>query len=192
MVRDPARRQRPRTTSGRSRWRELALTAALTTAAVVLGISGAGVTSALLSDSATQDSVTVSAGTLGIQINGDESAVLAPKRLSPAAPASWPFRVANSGDARTRLSALVAAPGGPTYAASARALLAPVADSASCTASLAGTPAALDGYSLPAMGTLGVGQGQWYCLVVSLPAQVPAGSGQPLSFTLTVNAVQID
>ncbi len=173
------------------RLRSLVGTLAAATAAVVLGVSGAGVTHAYLNATAGPAASTITAGTAAIQINGSATATLSPTALSPAAPAVWAFTVTNAGDAPMSLAAAISAPGGPAYAASAKALLTAVPNAAACTAAVAGTPSVLNGYSAPALGALPVGASQWYCLVVSLPNPMPAaGSGSSHSFTMTVNATQ--
>ncbi|UJP10264.1 hypothetical protein L2X99_00635 [Microbacterium sp. KUDC0406] len=188
-----ARSAAPRTrrTAPTARWRTLLLAIFSSTAAVAIGASGAGVTYAYLNASAPMNGATVRAGALAIQINGSASADLGAKKVSPAAPAAWAFTVANTGDAPTALSAKITAPTGPAYAGSARAVLAPVADSASCKTTVTGPQAALNGYTLPTMGALAPGQTRSYCLVVSLPAGTSAnGSGSSLDFVVTVDAAQ--
>lgn len=173
------------------RLRSVVLTVALCAAAVLVGVSGAGVTQALLTSTATQPGFTVKAGTLTVLIDGAASATLAPKPLSPAAPAAWAFRVTNNGDARAGLAAHIAAPTGPAYATSARALIAPVVGEGSCSAAVVGTTAALHGYANSDLGAVDAGQSQWYCLVVSLPSGTAStGTGSPLSFSLTIDATQ--
>lgn len=174
------------------RRRSLATTAILSAIAVFIGITGAGVTSALLTSTATQPGATITAGTAGIRIDGDTTSVLGSRALSPAAPAVWAFTLTNTGDAPLAPSGSIAVTaGGPAYSAAAQARVAPVANAAACTAALGGTPAPLNGYVVPAMSALAVGQTQWYCLVVSLPSGTSsAGSGLPLSFTMTVSATQ--
>lgn len=174
------------------RFRALVTTAILSLFAVLIGISGAGVTSALLTSSATQSGATITAGTAGIRI-GDGSGALGSRALSPATPAVWAFAVSNTGDAPLALAGTLAATGAvPAYAAAALVSLAPVASESACTPAAAGTPAALNGFTAPAMGTLAAGQSSWYCLVVSLPAGTAAtGSGTPLSFTLNISATQV-
>lgn len=171
--------------------RSLLLTLVGAVAAVVIGVSGAGVTHAFLTATVTQPGATITAGTAGIQINGATAAALGSVALSPAAPAVWSFTVANTGNVALDLSARISAPAGPAFAPVARAVLAPVAGAAACSAALAGTPAALDGFTAPALGTVAAGASQTYCLVVSLPNPTPAaGSGSPLGFTVTVDAAQ--
>ncbi|WP_313355355.1 hypothetical protein [Microbacterium sp.] len=170
--------------------RSLLITASATAAAVLLGISGGGVTHAFLSASAPVAQATVHAGTFGIRIGDGTTAALPEKKLTPAAPATWAFTVTNTGEAPVDLTGRIAAPGGPAYAASARGALAEVADAAACTASLAGT-AALNGYTKPALGSLAPGKTKTFCLVVSLPNPSPAAdSGSAHSLTLTIDAVQ--
>lgn len=179
----------PATPRGR---RSLGITAVISAIAVFIGVSGAGVTSALLTSTATQPGATITAGTAGIRIDGDVTSALGSRALSPAAPAVWAFTITNTGDAPLAPTGSIAvAAGGPAYSAAARAVVAPVANAAACSAGIAGTPAALNGYVVPAMGALAAGQSQWYCLVVSLPAGTSAaGSGLPFSFTMTVTAAQ--
>lgn len=163
----------------------------LTVLAVAIGVGGAGVTTALLTSTATQSGATITAGTASLRINGDAVSNLGSRSLSPAAPAVWYFTATNTGDVPLMLTGAIAAPSGPAYRSATRALVAPVANAAACTAGLVGTPAALDGYVPPALGTLAAGATQAYCLVVSLPNPTPAtGSGSPLSFTLTIDAAQ--
>ena len=177
---------------GKERRRGLLTTLVVTVAAVLLGISGAGVTSALLTSTATQPGATITAGTGSIRIDGASTGVLGTRGLSPATPAAWAFTVTNTGDAPMTLAGTIAtAAGAPVYGNAAQALLVPVANAAACTPAVSGTAAALNGYANPAMGAVAVGQTSWYCLVVSLPMGTSAaGSGSPLSFTLTVNATQ--
>lgn len=175
----------------RSRLVGFAAATLLTGLAVLIGVSGAGVTSALLTATVSAPGPTVAAGTAALRIDGDAASSLGSRALSPAAPSVWAFTVTNTGDAALSLAGRIAAPTGPAYLASARALVASVPNAAACTSGLAGTPAALNGYVPPAMGALAAGQTQWYCLVVSLPVGTSAaGSGSPLSFTLTVDGTQ--
>lgn len=180
-----------RTRTRRRRLASFATATLLAALAVVIGVSGGGVTSAMLTSTATQPGATITAGTAAIRIDGDAASTLGTRPLSPATPAVWAFTVTNTGDVSLSLSGTIAAPAGPAYRASARALVSAVPNAAACTAALSGTPGALDGYVPPAMGILGAGQSQWYCLVVSLPTGTSAaGSGSPLSFTLNVTAAQ--
>lgn len=170
--------------------RSLLITASATAAAVLLGISGGGVTHAFLSDSAPVAQATVHAGTFGIRIGDGTTAALPEKKLTPASPAAWAFTVTNTGEAPVDLTGRIAAPGGPSYAASARGALAEVVDAAACTSALGGT-SALNGYAKPALGSLAPGRTKTFCLVVSLPNPSPAaGSGSAHTFTLTIDAVQ--
>lgn len=180
---------RPR--AHRSRFGSFATATLLAALAVAIGVGGAGVTSALLTASATQQGATITAGTAALRIDGDSVSSLGARALSPAAPAVWSFTVTNTGDVPLALSGAIGAPTGPAYRTFTRALLAAVPNAAACTASLAGTPAALDGYVPPALGTLAAGSTQRYCLVLSVPTGTSAaGTGSPLSFTLTVDGAQ--
>lgn len=189
------RRNAPRRSARRrrSRLRGFALTTAAVAVAVLIGLSGAGVTYAFLNAKATLPGATITAGTAAIQINGSAAATLGNQTLSPNTPAVWAFTVGNTGSVKMDISAALAATTSPAYASAARALLVPVANTAACTAGVAGTPAPLIGYTAPTstMGIIAAGGSQVYCLVVSLPAGTSsAGAGSPLSFTLTVAAAQ--
>lgn len=182
--------QGPKRPRGESKGRGIVVAILASAAAVALGASGAGVTFAFLNASATVTQATVKAGTFGIRIGDGTAAALPAKKLSPASPATWAFTVTNTGDAPADLAARIAAPGGPAYAASARASLTPVENASACTTGLAST-SSLNGYTNPALGSLAAGETKTYCLVVSLPNPTPAaGSGSAHSFTLTVDAVQ--
>lgn len=184
--RRPLRASTPKPLTGRTVLVSLFASAA----AVALGVSGAGVTFAFLSDSAPVAQATVQAATFGIRIGDGTTAALPEKKLTPAAPATWAFTVTNTGQAPVDLTGRIAAPGGPAYAESARGALTEVADAAACTSALAGT-SALNGYTKPALGSLTPGQTKSFCLVVSLPNPSPAaGSGSAHSLTLTIDAVQ--
>jgi len=111
----------------RSRLRGIALTTAAVALAVALGVSGAGVTYAFLTASATQKGAVITAGTAAIQINGSTAAALGNQTLSPSTPAVWAFTVANTGSVKMDISAAIAATNSPAYAPAARALLVPVA-----------------------------------------------------------------
>lgn len=175
---------------GSSKWRTVLVSIFASAAMVTLGVSGAGVTFAFLSDSTPVAQATTHAGTFGIRIGDGTAAALPEKKLTPAAPATWAFTVTNTGAAPVDLTGRIAAPGGPAYAESARGALTEVADAAACTSALAGT-SALNGYTKPALGSLASGQTKTFCLVVSLPNPSPAaGSGSAHSFTLTIDAVQ--
>lgn len=190
MQREPAASPQS-SASAPPRWRTLVVTVLVSGLAVFGGLSGAGVTQALLTGTAQQPAATLSAGTLTVQVNGAASAALGSKTVRPSSPAAWAFTVSNTGDAPADLAGSIAAPSGPAYAASVRALLAPVANAAACTTALAGTPAPLHGYTFATTGSLAPGQTRWYCLVVSVPAGTSAaGTGAPLTFTLTVDATQ--
>lgn len=178
------------TTPGVSRWRTVSFSIIASAVGVALGVSGAGATFAFLNVSTPVAEATVKAGTFGIRIGDGTSTALPAKKLSPAVPATWAFTVTNIGDAPADLAAQITAPGGPAYAASARGSLTEVADATACTSALAGTTP-LNGYTEPALGALAPNESRIYCLVAGLPNPAPAvGSGAPLAFTLTIDAVQ--
>ncbi len=177
----------------RRRVRSLITAVALSAAAVLIGLSGAGVTYAFLTATAIQPGATITAGTAAIQIDGSAAATLGNRTLSPNTPAAWAFTVANTGSVKMDISAAIAATTSPAYSAATRALLVPVASTAACTATVGGTPAPLAGFTATTstMGVIAAGGSQVYCLVLSLPVGTSGtGAGSPLSFTVTVNAAQ--
>lgn len=177
----------------RSQMRSLLGALVVSTVAVLIGLSGAGVTQAFLTASTTAPGATLTAGTAAIQINGAASAALGSRTLTPNTPAVWAFTVSNTGSVKMDISAGITAPAIPAYAPATRALLVPVANAAACTAAVAGTPASLNGYTATTatLGAIPAAATQTYCLVVSLPAGTSAaGAGSPLTFSLTVDAAQ--
>lgn len=120
----------------RSRWRTWVSGTAMTAAAVLIGLSGAGVTQAYLTASAPQPGATLTAGTAAIQVNGASTANLGSRALTPNTPAVWSFTVSNTGSVKMNIAALVSAPATSGYATSTRAILAQVSGPAACTASL--------------------------------------------------------
>lgn len=174
----------------RSRWRTWVSGTAMTAAAVLIGLSGAGVTQAYLTASAPQPGATLTAGTAAIQVNGASATNFGSRALTPNTPAVWSFTVSNTGSVKMNIAALVSAPATSGYATSTRAILAQVPGPAACTASLGGAAQPFNGLS-SALGALPAGATQTYCLVVSLPSGTSAvGTGSPLAFSMTVDAVQ--
>lgn len=175
-----------------SRIRGLVVGFALTVAAVLVGLSGAGVTTAFLSAGAQGGSATITAGTAALRINGSAAAALGAQALSPAAPAVWAFPVSNTGDVPLALvAATTASAPQPAYAAATRVLLVPVSGSGACTATTAGATAALGAQTASALGSIPAGGTQWFCLVLSVPnGTSAAGTGTALAFTLTFAGTQ--
>lgn len=189
----PSRADRGSVQPPRPRWRAWVTGTVITATAVLIGLSGAGVTQAYLTASASQPGATLTAGTAAIQVNGVSAANLGSRGLTPNTPAVWSFTVSNTGSVKMDISAVISAPAAAGYATSTRAVLAPVSGAAACTASLGGTPQPFDGFtaSTASLGAVQAGAVQTYCLVVSLPSGTSAvGSGSPLAFSMTVDAVQ--
>ena len=162
------------------------------TAAVVVGLSGAGATYAFLTSTTNAPGATLTAGTLTLRIDGTSSASLGTFEVSPNTPVARAFNVANTGDAPATLDATIEATSTPQIASHALARITPVAGSAGCAVGLGGTQAALDGYSVAlGGGPLAGGATRWYCLEVALAAGPPATvSGQGLDFDVTVAGTQ--
>lgn len=193
-TRVPSTRAAARAASMRSRTRfkRLSLATLASAAAVAVGLGSAGATTALLSSQSNLAGATISAGTLGIRVNGAASAALGNWNVSPATPIARAYQVSNIGDAPATLTTNIAVSTPmPALASHTQATLAPVANSAACTTGLSGTTAGLNGYSFTDPTPLNGGASRWYCLRISLPTGTPGSvSGQNLSFTATVNGVQ--
>lgn len=159
--------------------------------AVVVGVGGAGGTYALLSVTAPFSGATLTAGTLGMQLNGASSASLGAFAVSPNTPVAKPFSVAITGDVPATLRAEIAA-SSTSITSYARARITPVAGAAACEAGLGGSQKALNGYDEPLSGgSLAAGATRWYCFEVALATGTPATvSGQGLTFTVTVRGTQ--
>ncbi|WP_141396672.1 hypothetical protein [Microbacterium gorillae] len=160
----------------------------------VLGLGAAGGTYAMLTATADiggQSAIT--AGTAALTINGTASgATLAAVAPAPATPKRVAFQVSNTGDVALALSSTIAvtAPA-PAIVGVTRAIVAPVADAAACAAGPAGTPAAINGHTVPTLATLPAGATAWYCLEVSIaPGSSAALAGQDLTYRLTIDGRQ--
>ena len=160
--------------------------------AVFIGLSGAGATYSYLRDSGTAPGATVQAGTLTLQINDSSSAALGAFSPTPNTPVAKAFKVTNTGNAPTALTATIAASSTPAITTYSLARITNVANAAACTTGLTGTQAPLNGYSTAAaFDTVAVGASRWYCLEIGLSSGAPASvSGQSFAFTLTVNGAQ--
>jgi predicted ribosomally synthesized peptide with SipW-like signal peptide len=181
----PRSRRRPA-----SRLRALCVTTGVALGALVVGLSGAAGTYALLSDRAETPRATVSAGTFDILVNGQRTSPLGTWNLTPATPAVRSFTVTATGDVPSTLSARITATTSQGITASTQARVTPVASAAACTVGLGGTLADLNGYSAP-LGDLARGQTRTFCLETRLKDGTPVTqSGQGLSFTLTMTATQ--
>ncbi|MFT4294497.1 MAG: hypothetical protein QM582_03690 [Micropruina sp.] len=174
------------------RLRALAQATLAASVAVLVGLSGAGATYALLSSTTNASGATLTAGTLGLQLNGASSASLGNFAASPNTPVAKAFSVRNTGDAPASLDAEIEATSTPQITAYTRIRITPVANASACATGLAGTPAVLDGYAATlGGGTLAPGAVRWYCFEIALAANTPGTlSGQGLGFTMTVNATQ--
>ena len=160
--------------------------------AVFIGLSGAGATYSYLRDSGTAPGATVQAGTLTLQINDSSSAALGAFSPTPNTPVAKAFKVTNTGNAPTALTATIAASSTPAITTYSLARITNVANAAACTTGLTGTQAPLNGYSTAAaFDTVAVGASRWYCLEIGLSSGAPASvSGQSFAFTLTVDGAQ--
>ena len=160
--------------------------------AVFIGLSGAGATYSYLRDSGTAPGATVQAGTLTLQINDSSSAALGAFSPTPNTPVAKAFKVTNTGNAPTALTATIAASSTPAITTYSLARITNVANAAACTTGLTGTQAPLNGHSTAApFDTVAVGASRWYCLEIGLSSGAPASvSGQSFAFTLTVNGAQ--
>lgn len=185
-------RREARIQAKRASRRTLATSTLATGLAVLIGLSGAGATYALLSASVTAQGATVQSGTLTLLVNGSSSAALGNWAVAPSTPIAKAFTVTNTGDAAADLVAQTATTTNPSLASYATARVTPVANSGACTVGLAGTQGPLNGYTSPAaLSTIAAGATQTFCLEVGLVANAPGSvSGQSLNFTLNINGTQ--
>ena len=194
MVNVDALALRPRTRQKRRTIRLFSLvTASLGVGlAVFIGLSGAGATYSYLRDSGTAPGATVQAGTLTLLINDSSSAALGAFSPTPNTPVAKAFKVSNTGNAPTSLTATIAATTTPGITTYSLARITNVANAAACTTGLTGTQAAMNGYSTAAaFDTVAVGASRWYCLEIGISSGAPATvSGQGFAFTLTVDGAQ--
>ncbi len=162
-----------------------------TSVAVAVGVGGAGGTYALLSVTTQTPGATLTAGTLGLQLNGASSAALGAFAVSPNTPVAKALSVKNTGDVPATLRAEIAATS-TAITSYARARITPVASAAACEAGLSGSQKTLNGYDEPLSGgSLAAGATRWYCFEVALATSTPATvSGQGLTFTVTVRGTQ--
>lgn len=177
---------------GAGRLRALATVTVVLGALTVLGVAGAGGTYALLSARTETAPVTLTAGTMHLQVQGAVTADLGTWTLTPATPQARAFTVGLSGDVPGSLSARLAATTTPAILANTQARLTPVGSAAACTVGLGGPLADLNGYTRVGFDTLVAGQVKTYCLELRLKAGTPvAQSGQGVSFTVTLDATQV-
>lgn len=165
----------------------------LAAGATVLGVAGAGGTYALLSSTAETPEVTLTAGTLDLQVNGATTAALGTWNVTPATPVARSFTVSSTGDIPATLSAGVRATTSQAITANTQVRITPVTTAAACTVGLSGPLAALDGYSAPSLGSLTPGQTRTFCLELRLNPNTPvAQSGQGVGMTVDITATQME
>ncbi|MFT3970353.1 MAG: hypothetical protein QM695_08735 [Micropruina sp.] len=159
--------------------------------AVVVGVGGAGGTYALLSVTTPFSGATLTAGTLGLQLNGASSASLDAFAVSPNTPVAKPFSVTITGDVPATLRADITADS-TSITSYARARITRVTDTTACAINLTGSQGALQGYSETlGGGSLAAGATRWYCFEVALATNTPATvSGEGLTFTVTITGTQ--
>ncbi len=192
MTAAAGRAARRRARARRRRARTLAATIVATAAGIAIGLAGTGVTSALLTGTASGGAAILTAGSARLLINGATTTTLPTANLSPANPGVWAFLAENTGDVPLALTAATTTGAPlPAYAAAVQAKMTPVAGSASCNASVTGTASPLGTTVGSGLGTLGIGRSQWFCLVLSVaPNTSASGTGSPLPFTLTLTGTQ--
>lgn len=172
--------------------RALARATLAASVAMVIGLSGAGGTYAFLTGTANAPGASLTAGTLGLQLNGASSAALGAFAVSPSTPVAKAFSVKNTGDVPATLAAEIEATSTPQISSRALARITQVANTAACTTGLGGTQTALHGYSATlGGGSLAAGATRWFCFEVALAANTPATlSGQGFGFGITINGRQ--
>lgn len=166
---------------------------------VVLMLFGAGGTFALWNDRAEVNAATITAGTSGVTVNGQQDYAiegLGTSLLGPGASVATPVTVANTG--ATALSVTVSQ---GSVTAQTRAMadeltitLTPVANSASCTTGLAGGASGrIAGFTTSVSPlSLPVGGSVVLCLQLALDKDAPASTqGGTASFRLTLDAAQV-
>lgn len=175
----------------RARARSLVAGTVIMAGAMLLGLTAAGGTYALLSANAQGPGATITAGSFDIRVNNQASAVLQPVVVTPNTPAVRPFTVSSAGDVPSVLSAQIVATSSQAITTNTQARITPVANAAACVVGLGGALADLNGYTLPTLDRLTQTQTKTYCLEVRLKPGTPvAQSGQGVAFRLTVTGTQ--
>lgn len=182
-----------RTTPGRARRRatRVLLSCAVVAGALVLGLGAAGGTLALLSAERTIPGATITAGSLGLSVNGGSTATIGGYSISPGSPHARTFTVTNTGTVPVEIGATISVTSTDPIQDNMRARVTAVADSAECTPDLRGTRGDLNGYTVSEVAEIPSGQTATVCLELALDDATPLSqAGQSAAFTLTVNGTQ--
>lgn len=199
MTDAPLTRRALRDARARRRTSGLLGSTLLTALVVAAGVSGVGGTYALLSAQGDVSGATVTAASVGLNVNGAASADLGDWAISPATPVAKAFSVTNTAPTgpaasvspvRVNLQAAISVTASSAITANTTAVITPVASAAACTTGL-GSPSVLSGYSTT-LDVIAPGQTKFYCLQLGLATGTPvAQSGLDTGFTVTLTSTQL-
>lgn len=160
-------------------------------AAVTVGLVGTGGTYALWNTSATVPGATLSTGTIGLTIDGGQTASFGnlAAALGPGDGVAQAVTLVNTGTTPLTISASSTTGAGP-LASYLTLALAPVAATSSCSTGVA-TGAPLVGYTTADLFALPGGASQLVCVALTLPTTAPAtAAGQTADIHLAFTGTQ--